>query len=210
MNATGILALWNDCAEGKLDTYEHWYRSEHLYERLGIPGFQIGRRYENPDISPRFFTYYETDAPDVLSSAPYQERLNDPTPLTREVMLYIFLNLSRTLCERVRVFGEGHGAHVVTAKLPRVPADDLVGQITDDPACIRLELWRAAGAPTPPQSAEERLRGGDTSINASLIAHTLRKEDAANLAGRLQSMFPDADISSYRFLCELRESEVPE
>ena len=54
LDATGILALWNDCAEGKLETYEHWYASEHLFERLGIPGVVVGRRYENAGISPHF------------------------------------------------------------------------------------------------------------------------------------------------------------
>ncbi len=117
MTGSGILALWNDCAEGHLETYEAWYRGEHLFERLGIPGFQVGRRYENTALSPRFFTYYETETPAVLTSPGYQDRLNDPTPLTRKIMSSIFVNLSRTICERVEIHGQGHGAYVTTAKL---------------------------------------------------------------------------------------------
>ncbi len=31
----GVLALWNDCAPGQESAYEHWYQTEHLFERVG-------------------------------------------------------------------------------------------------------------------------------------------------------------------------------
>ena len=34
----GVLALWNDCAPGQESAYEHWYQTEHLFERVGIAG----------------------------------------------------------------------------------------------------------------------------------------------------------------------------
>ena len=43
--AGGILAAWNDCAPEGLAEYEHWY-AHHLAERVGVPGFREGRRYE--------------------------------------------------------------------------------------------------------------------------------------------------------------------
>ena len=46
MSTTGILALWNDCAKGKEALYERWYQTEHLAERLAIPGILRGRRYQ--------------------------------------------------------------------------------------------------------------------------------------------------------------------
>ena len=209
LEATGILALWNDCAGDRLDTYEGWYAGEHLFERLGIPGVQVGRRYENPEISPRFFTYYETATPDVLTSEQYLERVNNPSPLTREIMTSIFLNMSRTICKRVEVFGSGHGAYATTARFSALPSADAVEEIAALKECTRLEVWRAADTNPPPKSAEEKLRGGDTSIEACLVAHSLRRKDAGRMEAAIRQLGGSQDTASYQFLCELRENEVP-
>ena len=49
---TGILALWNDCKTNKESLYEHWYQSEHLQDRVSIPGFKLGRRHQSSDATP--------------------------------------------------------------------------------------------------------------------------------------------------------------
>lgn len=211
LDATGILALWNDCAEGKLETYEHWYASEHLFERLGIPGVLVGRRYENAGISPRFFTYYETSAPEVLTSDNYLERVNNPSPLTSEIMTSIFINMSRTICERHEVHGSGHGAFATTAKLGALPGPDAVQELANQKECTRLEVWRAADTAPPPPSEEQKLRGSaDISIQACVVAHSLRQEDADHLEQQMRGLLEAQEIASYQFLCELREEEVPQ
>ena len=43
MHGSGVLAIWNDCAVGSEETYEKWYQTEHLPERLSIPSFKNGR-----------------------------------------------------------------------------------------------------------------------------------------------------------------------
>lgn len=144
-DATGILAIWNDCAPGHQETYEAWYQGEHLAERVAIPGIRVGRRYESLDGgSPRFFTYYETSSPAVLRSAAYLERLDDPTPLTRKIMSGIFLNMSRTVCDRVWHAGDMTGSFAVTAKLTAEIDDDNVRSLGDDIGCARVEKWWAA------------------------------------------------------------------
>ena len=105
----GVLAIWNDVRDGREADFEFWYNNEHFPERLAVPGFTIGRRYEAVSGAPRSFCYYFTDAPNVLNSAAYIERLNNPTPLTRSIMSDAFLNMNRTICRRVRRFGCGCG-----------------------------------------------------------------------------------------------------
>ena len=73
----GILAIWNDCARGEEALYEHWYRSEHLAERVGIEGFVAGWRYGAVQGSPSYLTHYETTSPSVLRSAAYRARLSE-------------------------------------------------------------------------------------------------------------------------------------
>ena len=107
----GVLAIWNDCAPGAEREYEHWYRSEHLAERVGVEGFVSGWRYRAVDAEPEYFTHYETRGADVLSSAAYRRQLDDPTPLTRRIMDGVFINCIRTVCERVHRVGDSRGAY---------------------------------------------------------------------------------------------------
>ena len=89
--------------------------SEHLPERLGLPGFVAARRYEAETGSPRFFTSYDVESVEVLSSADYLARLAAPSPLTREVMAN-FRNMTRTVCIPVyRSRGLALGGSVVAA-----------------------------------------------------------------------------------------------
>ncbi len=81
--ARGVLAIWHDCADGREAEIEAWYQQEHLIERLGVPGFMYGRRHEALSAMPRYFTSYVAESADILTSRPYLDRLEIPTPLTR-------------------------------------------------------------------------------------------------------------------------------
>jgi hypothetical protein len=81
------LGIWMDVDASGLDDFNAWYRRQHLPERLSVPGFLRGRRYEaDGSPSPRYFTLYETTDASVLSSALYLERLNAPTDWTRRAL----------------------------------------------------------------------------------------------------------------------------
>lgn len=86
MIGDAALGIWMDVEAGGLDDFNAWYRRQHLPERLSVPGFLRGRRYESAGPGPRYFTLYETADAAVLSSAPYLERLNAPTDWTRRAL----------------------------------------------------------------------------------------------------------------------------
>ena len=65
MTNDGILAIWHDVEAAVGGDYERWYFREHLPERLGVPGFLAGRRYEAVTGAPRFPTCHEAKAPDA-------------------------------------------------------------------------------------------------------------------------------------------------
>jgi hypothetical protein len=83
---TAALGIWMDVAGATLDDFNAWYREQHMPERLGVPGFLRGRRYEAVADGPAYFTLYETATAAVLSSPAYLERLNAPTEWTRRVL----------------------------------------------------------------------------------------------------------------------------
>jgi len=204
-HVSGILAIWNDVTPGRDADFETWFQSEHLAERLAVPGFRYGRRHEAVVGAPRYFVFYVTDGPEVLTSGPYLERLDNPTPMTRMVMSEVFVNMNRTLCRRVAHRGDIRGAYAVTARFDAPPDEAMLTPLMDalvkDTAIAAAELWLAAG-PGQPVSTEEKLRGGDSRIAGCLIVDTLRQAPAEALAARLTQDFPAAQVGVYRVLCE--------
>jgi len=185
---TAILALWNDCAPEALNHYERWYAGEHLEERVGVPGFRYGRRYEAIEADRRFFTYYEVDSPAVLSSQPYVDRLNAPTEWTRRAMAS-FRGTIRTVCDLTYTTGRMHGAYAVTLRLSKtVPAfdDSVLAEIACQNGVARLQIWTAASAQTPPKTKELASRGGqDETAAGAIIVECLRLADVEQISGDL-------------------------
>jgi len=214
MNAKrpGILAIWNDCPPGRRAEFEAWYQCEHLPERLAVPGFLFGRRLNKVYSSPRFFTFYVTETPDVLTSAPYIERLNNPTPLTQAVMSGGFKNTSRTVCRRAARAGRFRGSMVVTLRF-REAADSaalvsLSETLARDPGVASAELWEAIDGEVGSAATEERLRGGDKTIHACFTVDTLRESKAKAIVSDLSERFPAAEVGVYRLLCKIGRGDI--
>ncbi len=201
---TGVLALWNDCRAGHEAAYEAWYAEEHLPERLSVPGFRRGRRYETVQGAPGFFTYYEVDTPDVLASSVYLERVENPTPRTRQIMTESFQNMSRTVCRVVRCHGAMRGAWAATLRLNAAPEGVDLGRLTENPDIARAELWTATEAAR--DSAEARLRGGDDSIGACVFVETLREASARDAVDDLHRLH-GGTAALHRLLGELTAPE---
>lgn len=206
---TGVLAVWNDCAQGHRASYESWYMHEHLPERVSLPGFRHGRRYQVIGPGPEFFTYYDTDSPDVMATAAYLERVENPTPLTRHIMTAAFLNMNRTVCRVALRQGQARGSVAAVLRLTR-PIDEahLIATITElsgDPGLTRAEVWVAdhlEHGRQPAQSTEAQLRGGDQSIAGCLFVDALRETDALQALDHIAARH-DGVPGLYRLLCAL-------
>lgn len=66
-----------------------WYREEHFAERLSIPGFLGGRRFEAVEGSPRYLALYDLESLDVLDSEAYRTISDPPSAWTREVREHV-------------------------------------------------------------------------------------------------------------------------
>jgi hypothetical protein len=210
--SAGILAIWNDCHPGREAEFEHWFQGEHLIERLAVPGFLYGRRHQAISGSAGYFNFYLTQSPAVLTSKPYLDRLDDPTPMTKTIMSEVFLNMSRTVCERTVRRGAFRGAFAVTVRFNR-PDDSgalaaLCETLAADPAVAACEVWSALDPASMPVSAEEKLRGGDKKIANCLMIDTLRQDDAESLGARMARQFPAADVGVFRVLCQMGRGDL--
>jgi hypothetical protein len=80
---TGLLMVWADVPADKEPEFNRWYNEEHLAERLAIPGFLSGARYEAVKGGPKHLAVYELENAAVLQSAAYKKVSANPTPWTQ-------------------------------------------------------------------------------------------------------------------------------
>jgi hypothetical protein len=204
----GILTIFNNVAPGREAEFEEWFQHEHLQERLAVPGFLLGRRYEAVSAEPRYFNYYATRSAEVLYSADYRMRLNNPTPMTRMVMSEIFKDMIRTVCRQTFRIGTMRGALAVAARFGERPDENALKatleNLLQDKGIACGEIWSAWSVGNLPPSEEERLRGGDRRMEGCLLVETLRVQDAERMAGMLSTQLPAPTIGVYRLLCEIR------
>jgi len=115
MLGKAALAFWNGIQAGGDAEFLAWHVSEHIPERIGLPGFIRGRRYVASEGSPPYFNFYEVESIDVLESAAYRDRLDHPTPWTTKVVA-TFVDTSRTQCRVEHTQGVGEGAWIQTIR----------------------------------------------------------------------------------------------
>jgi hypothetical protein len=208
----GILAIWNDCRAGREAEFDAWFQGEHLLERLAVPGFLFGRRHQAISGSAGYFNFYLVESPEVLTSKPYLERLDNPTPMTRKIMSEVFLNMNRTVCRRTLRRGGFRGAFAVTARFNGAPDEGTLTAVLDrlvrDTKIASGEIWIALDPADMPVSMEEKLRGGDRKIKGCLMIDTLRQPDAKLVGAHLSGQFPGAEVGVFRVLCQLGRGDL--
>ncbi|WP_345751040.1 hypothetical protein [Microbacterium rhizophilus] len=80
-----------------------WYWNEHLPERLAVPGFLSGRRFEAADgVSPKYLAVYDLEDLSVLESPEYRALVNPPDPHTKAIGRMLNTNLRRVYVEMPR------------------------------------------------------------------------------------------------------------
>jgi hypothetical protein len=168
----GAVAIWHDIApEGRAAFYA-WHGSEHMPERVGIPGFLRGRRYVALRGTPEFFNLYETSTADVVKGADYLARLNAPTPWTVSTVRH-FRKVARSLCEVAASAGVGQGGLVATfrydvddarAAVHRSRMARSVAEWAAEPGIAGCHLLVADAAASAVETAEKRARGEATEV----------------------------------------------
>ena len=101
----GLLAIWADVDAAYHLEFEKWHNCEHMADRVTIPGFHVGYRYQGIGASPYSLMAYETADSSVLESEPYLRSKNNPTPWTREALSH-YRNTERMIYNLVASVGK--------------------------------------------------------------------------------------------------------
>jgi hypothetical protein len=216
MQGRAAVAMWWDVAPEMRGEWEDWHTHEHMPERLGIPGFLRGSRWIAASGELSYFGLYETARLATTTSGPYLERLNDPTPWSRQMMPHHH-NMVRSLCRVRASFGGGLGQAVATIRFspPRRLGRTLVKRLVDEalpalPARRGLSgaaLLQSAPAELTPQTAEQRIRGGDAHADWVAVIGGYDVEAVRSAAGELA--LPGAITGVYRLAYSLTPRDLP-
>ena len=166
----GLLAIWHDVELSRnedLTDFHNWYTREHLPERLSIPGFLRGRRYEAITGKPYYAALYETASVETLASESYHERLNNPTPWsTRNLTRFRNTNRTAFTIEYSAGFGVGSGLAVIWLS-PKTETEKALKswlikttlpKLLQQSGIVGAHLCIADGLATKAESVEARLR----------------------------------------------------
>ena len=180
---SAVLAVWNDVDADNEAEFNEWYVRQHVPERVGVAGFRNGRRHialdGQAEPCPRNFTFYEVDDLSVLTSAPYRERLDNPTEWTTRTMPW-FANMSRTACRVISRAGHGHGGVAGTLQLKvedaaqpefgQWLATDVLPRLVEIPGLTSAQHWGGDLDSTKVASTESGLRRGvDDSVSTAVV-----------------------------------------
>jgi len=197
----GAMLLTFDIAGEAIAEHDDWHTHEHFPERLSIPGFLRGTRWIALQGKPRYLVLYEVRLPDTLTSGPYLERLNHPTPWTSK-MMPSYRGMTRGLCSVLgsHGYGMGHACVLVRFK-PKPGAESSLGNRLNADILPGLAARRGIcsvhllkGAIAAPMTNEQRIRGADAGVDMALLATGYGEGEVSALA---QADFSAAELEKH-------------
>ena len=190
-----------DIAPEAIVEHDNWHTHEHLPERLSIPGFLRGSRWIAAQGKPRYFVMYEVEALDTLAGAAYLERLNNPTPWTKKMMLH-YRGMIRGFCTVTGSFGGGVGQSALLVRFRPDPAkraalrqwllEDALPGLPSKEGLASALVFEAAL--TPQSTNEQRIRGTDAPVDSALLVTGYGAEDVAAL---FQSVLSERQLARH-------------
>lgn len=160
------LAMWWNMASDMREDFEHWHSHEHFPERLGIPGFHRSSRWTDVKGGEGIFVMYELESFDVLSSPPYLERLNAPTPWSIKLMPH-HRNMVRSQSHVLESCGGAVARNALTIRFApkreleaslRQSLKALIEDLPARPGITGAHLLRHE-TPSVAQTTEQKIRG---------------------------------------------------
>ena len=173
----GALMIWHDIEAGCESDYEEWHSKEHMLERVGVPGFLRGHRGRAISGSPQYINWYEVENLATLTSAPYLERLNNPTPWSQGTLGY-FRGNNRTLCRVVSSLGDGVAGFLLSVQITAAAGrsnelgawlSDTMPSLIEQAGVVSAHYLEGDMAASQVETTEKSLREGSDAITDRVV-----------------------------------------
>ncbi len=178
MLGKAAVAIWCDVALDVKAEYDDWHAHEHMPERLSIPGFLRGTRWESADGRNAYCMLYEAEEEATVTRGAYLARLNDPTPWSRRMMAH-HRNMVRSPCRVRASFGAGLGRALLTVRyspeqgreagLEAWLREEVLPGLVKRRGCVSACLLQNIAQPSAAQTTEQKLRGGDAAADRVVV-----------------------------------------
>lgn len=220
---SAAVAMWWDISSPTRSEFEDWHSHEHFPERMSIPGFRRGSRWQNADGGEGFFVLYELDSYETLASAGYLDRLNRPTPWSTAMMPH-HRNMVRSQCHVWESSGGGIARLMLTLRLSPGPGREAglrealatwLAALPERPGLTGGHLLKTE-TPKVAETAEQRIRGGDDvadwvllipGYDADVIA-ALARTELAQPALSAMGAADGARLGTYRLSYSLAQTDL--
>jgi hypothetical protein len=165
--AKGLMVFLANFEPQHQQSYRQWHNAEHVPERVGIPGFLLGRRYLAADDATRFLMCYDTLGEQVLVSDAYLHALNHPTPWTREALTW-FRNPDRNVYTLRNSWGAAAPSAAPVLAVARFDAGTLDAAAL--PAGVsRCALYGLDSAGSSVRTQEAGIHGARSAMDGGLL-----------------------------------------
>jgi hypothetical protein len=146
MSHRGLLLTITEPPPAMEEEFNAWYDTEHLAERLAIPGFRSTRRWtlDGASGAGKYLTTYELDSAAVLESPAYLARYHNQTPWSRRCLAKTVV-FKRWACEQVQPGAAD--PHPLARALLFVAADGPVRELAVPGALQTRRFVAATGQP---------------------------------------------------------------
>ena len=200
---SGLLAIWNNANKKFLSEYEEWYKNEHLFERLSVPGINSARRFVSLKSNYNYFTSYEATTPKTFFSDEYINKLNNPTKKTKFVMQFVFQDMSRTVFERQVINRSIRGAFCLIIAIKDKLKKEVLIEYEKNNRCqeqVNSEIWLAREVVDFETSKEESLRGKDNKFESCLYIEFCNENNSIIAMQNAEKNFKNAEIGTYKLM----------
>ncbi|MGQ8706730.1 hypothetical protein ACUTSW_12155 [Serratia sp. TSA_198.1] len=161
----GMLFVATDVAAQDEADFNQWYDREHVEERVRVPGFLSGTRYQALQGGRKYLGLYKTESLASFTSAAYRAAFTQQTPWSVS-SLDKMRDPMRRVCAVEAVTGQGCGSHLAIITLEQAEPEGLKLAIThlgsmlaEQPGFVRSSLLSPdveLSSPLPKESRENR------------------------------------------------------
>ncbi len=125
-----LLAVYVGIPSEIEDEFNKWYNTQHVPERLAIPGFQSATRYVSLEGTPKYMAFYELDSASVLETPAYKRLGENPSDWDKRILPNMQVE-ARTVYECSLTCGEAGGGGGLKIEMRLAP--------------LYVPSWRSAG-----------------------------------------------------------------
>lgn len=177
LQGNAAIAMWWNVEAAHREEFHEWHSKEHFPERMGVPGFLRGSRWQAGDDSGDMFVLYELEGYETLTAPAYHARLNDPTPWSVK-MMPLHRGMMRSQCRIAASRGHGIGRTIATLRISPLPGEEVrleaavagaLDLLVARPGIVAAHFLRTE-TPDAAPTTEQQIRGGDAAADWIVLA----------------------------------------